>query len=75
MNTIPDANSRNTMILIVILILVFLVLALNVGFIIYLMIGNTLDTGGVLDVIQMKMRNQITKQMVQSCQELMQNSP
>jgi ABC-type transport system involved in multi-copper enzyme maturation permease subunit len=71
----PDNSSRNMMILIVILILVVLVLALIVGFMIYLMIGGTINTGSMLDVIVMKMRGQIINQMVQSCRELMQNSP
>ncbi len=73
MNTMPVSNSRQTIILIVMFILVFLLLVLNIGILLYLINGNFMEMNGMLDIFGL--RNKITNQMVQSCRELMQNVP
>jgi hypothetical protein len=73
MNAIPASSNRNVVILIGMLIAIFLVLALNIVVLLYMINGNFMEMNGMLDIFGL--RGYITNQMVQSCRELMQNVP
>jgi hypothetical protein len=70
MDMMHTSNNRYLLAIIIGLVLIFIALILNFGLFLYLMDSYFMEMTGVV-----RIRGEITNQMVQACRQLMQNAP